>query len=94
MGRGERGGHRFGSQAASEHDFIMEFACGYDAPCGEHGNNSTPGSPTIARSFLKDAPIILLDEATSALKSEQAIQTALPRGAAGSCQCWASVWRL
>jgi ATP-binding cassette subfamily B protein len=70
------------AKAAYAHDFIMGFAGGYDAPCGEHGMQLSGGQRqriAIARAFLKDAPIILLDEATSALdsESEQAIQKAL-----------------
>ena len=70
------------ARAANADDFIMRLAGGYDTPVGELGNQISGGQRqriSIARAFLKDAPIILLDEPTSALDShsEQMIQTAL-----------------
>lgn len=61
------------ARAANAHDFIMEFERGYDSPCGENGVQLSGGQCqrlTIARAFLKDAPILLLDEPTSALDTE------------------------
>ena len=57
-------------------------ASGYDAQVGERGVKLSGGQRqriTIARVFLKDAPILILDEATSALDSEveAAIQSSL-----------------
>ena len=57
-------------------------AHGYDTQVGELGGQLSGGQRqriSIARAFLKNAPIILLDEPTSALdsESEQAIQRAL-----------------
>tara|TARA_R110002124_G_scaffold286242_2_gene466527 strand:+ start:346 stop:2178 length:1833 start_codon:yes stop_codon:yes gene_type:complete len=57
---------------------------GYDAHLGERGVKLSGGQRqriALARSFLKDAPILVLDEATSALDSEveAAIQAALSR---------------
>ena len=57
---------------------------GYDTMIGENGCELSGGERqriSIARAFLKDAPIILLDEATASLdaENETLIQTALSR---------------
>lgn len=72
------------AKLANAHDFIMEFADGYDTWVGERGNNMSGGQRqriAIARAILKDAPIILLDEATSALdnESEYSVNEALKK---------------
>jgi ATP-binding cassette subfamily B protein len=76
------------AKAAFAHDFIMSFERGYDSPVGEQGMQLSGGQRqriSIARAFLKDAPLILLDEATSALdtESERAVQEALKTLCAG-----------
>ena len=62
--------------------FIEAFPLKYDTPVGELGGQLSGGQRqriSIARAFLRDAPILLLDEPTSALDSvsESAIQEAL-----------------
>jgi subfamily B ATP-binding cassette protein MsbA len=76
------------ARRAAAHDFITEFADGYDTEVGEAASRLSGGQRqriAIARAFLKDAPILLLDEATSALdtESEAQVQAALERLMAG-----------
>lgn len=77
------------TRAAEAHDFITHMIDhndrkGYDAFLGERGVKLSGGQRqriALARTFLKDAPILVLDEATSALDSEveAAIQATLGR---------------
>jgi ATP-binding cassette, subfamily B, bacterial MsbA len=61
------------ARAAHADAFIRALPGGYDTPVGELGGQVSGGQRqriTLARAFLKDAPIVLLDEPTSALDSE------------------------
>lgn len=66
------------AKRANAHEFIegledKDGRKGYEAKVGERGVKLSGGQRqriSIARMFLKDAPILLLDEATSALDSE------------------------
>ncbi|MEM7295007.1 MAG: ABC transporter ATP-binding protein [Pseudomonadota bacterium] len=66
------------ARRAEAHDFITELRDhkereGYDAHLGERGVKLSGGQRqriALARTILKDAPILVLDEATSALDSE------------------------
>ena len=70
------------ARAASIHDFIASLPDGYDTTVGERGLKLSGGEKQrvgIARTLLKDPPILMLDEATSALDTgtEREIQDSL-----------------
>ena len=70
------------ARAAQLHDFIMRLPQGYDTTVGERGLKLSGGEKQrvgIARTLLKNPPILMLDEATSALdtETERDIQNAL-----------------
>ena len=76
------------AQAARIHDFIVSTPKGYDTVVGERGLKLSGGEKqrvAIARTLLKNPPILVFDEATSALDSanERAIQAELAAVAQG-----------
>ena len=76
------------TKAANAHDFIARLPEGYDTPVGERGMTLSGGERqriSLARAFLKNAPILILDEPTSAVDAgtEAAIVESLDRLIAG-----------
>ncbi|MDE1998991.1 MAG: ATP-binding cassette domain-containing protein, partial [Burkholderiales bacterium] len=76
------------AKAARIHDFIVSTPKGYDTMVGERGLKLSGGEKqrvAIARTLLKNPPILVFDEATSALDSanERAIQAELSAVAQG-----------
>jgi len=72
------------AEAANADEFIRRLPQGYDAVVGEHGSTLSGGEKqrlSIARAFVKDAPILILDEPTSALdaRTEAMLLDALDR---------------
>jgi ATP-binding cassette subfamily B protein len=72
------------ARGAAIHDFVSALPQGYESMVGERGLKLSGGEKqrvAIARTLLKNPPILILDEATSALDSrtEAAIQETLDR---------------
>lgn len=76
------------AKAADIHRFVEGLPDGYETPVGERGMTLSGGERqrvSLARAFLKDAPILILDEPTSSvdLKTEATIVDAMERLMAG-----------
>ena len=72
------------AQAGNAHPFILRLPQGYETLVGERGMRLSGGERqriSIARAFLKDAPILILDEPTSSVdvRTEGAIVEAMER---------------
>ncbi|WP_405698496.1 ABC transporter ATP-binding protein/permease [Streptomyces coelicoflavus] len=70
------------AKAAQIHDHIAALPDGYDTVVGERGHRFSGGEKqrlAIARTILRDPPVLVLDEATSALdtRTEAAVQGAI-----------------
>ncbi|MFJ3307594.1 ABC transporter ATP-binding protein [Streptomyces sp. NPDC086549] len=70
------------AEAAQIHDHIAALPDGYDTVVGERGHRFSGGEKqrlAIARTILRDPPVLILDEATSALdtRTEHAVQEAI-----------------
>ena len=70
------------ARAANAHDFISALPQGYHTVVGEKGAGLSGGERqriSVARAFIKDAPILILDEPTSSIdsKTEEVILDAL-----------------
>jgi ATP-binding cassette subfamily B protein len=76
------------ARAARIHDLISSLEDGYDTMVGERGYRFSGGEKqriAIARTILRNPPVLVLDEATSALdtQTERAVQEALDELAEG-----------
>ena len=76
------------ARAARIHDLVASLPDGYDTTVGERGYRFSGGEKqrmAIARTILRNPPVLVLDEATSALDSEteRAVQEALDSLAEG-----------
>ncbi len=70
------------ARAAQIHELIAGLPDGYDTPVGERGYRFSGGEQqrmAIARTILRNPPVLILDEATSSLdtETERAVQLAL-----------------
>ncbi|MCM9077924.1 ABC transporter ATP-binding protein/permease [Streptomyces sp. NBC_00160] len=76
------------ARAAQIHEHIASLPDGYDTLVGERGYRFSGGEKqrlAIARTILRDPPVLILDEATSALdtRTEHAVQRAIDNLSAG-----------
>jgi ATP-binding cassette subfamily B protein len=76
------------ARAAQVHDLVSSLPEGYDTLVGERGYRFSGGEKqriAIARTVLRNPPVLVLDEATSALdnETERAVQSALDELAQG-----------
>ena len=76
------------ARAARIHELVVSLPEGYDTVVGERGYRFSGGEKqriAIARTILRNPPVLVLDEATSALdtQTERAVQDALDRLAEG-----------
>src|SRR3954452_9678235 len=76
------------ARAARIHDLVASLPEGYDTLVGERGYRFSGGEKqriAIARTILRNPPVLILDEATSSLdtQTEPAVQDALDRLASG-----------
>ena len=72
------------ARLANAYEFITALPAGFDTPVGERGMRLSGGERqriSLARAFLKDAPILILDEPTSSVdvKTEAVIMEAMQR---------------
>ena len=72
------------AKSANAHEFISALPDGYETILGDRGAKLSGGERqriSVARAFLKDAPILLLDEPTSSIdtRTEEVILDALDR---------------
>ncbi|MDQ3720409.1 MAG: ABC transporter ATP-binding protein/permease, partial [Actinomycetota bacterium] len=61
------------ARAANVHDFVIRLPQGYETVIGERGSQLSGGERqriSVARAFLKDAPVLILDEPTSSIDSQ------------------------
>ena len=75
---------REAAKLANAHDFITRLPNGYETQVGERGMRLSGGERqriSLARAFLKDAPVLILDEPTSSVdaRTEAAIVRTMER---------------